>query len=50
VLLASLSGLLLIVAMLATGVAVERTSRLAFGPHLAAGLCLTWVFLRTGLL
>jgi leader peptidase (prepilin peptidase) / N-methyltransferase len=49
VLIASISGLLMF-AILAISGRAEGQSRLAFGPHLALGLLLTWLAIQRGLM
>lgn len=44
ILFASISGLLFAVAAKLHGRNVDANSRIAFGPHLALGLMLTWLF------
>jgi leader peptidase (prepilin peptidase) / N-methyltransferase len=50
VLIAALSGLAFAVGLHLSGRPVSAASRIAFGPHLAVGLLLTWIFKTTGLM
>jgi leader peptidase (prepilin peptidase)/N-methyltransferase len=50
VLFGSLSGLMFAAVSHMVGHRLNTTTRLAFGPHLAAGLVMTWIFKWIGLL
>jgi leader peptidase (prepilin peptidase) / N-methyltransferase len=50
VLIASISALFWVVLQQIVGKRFERLTRVAFGPHLCAGLLATWVLQRTGFL